>query len=95
MMLATLDGGSSDRSPLRVYCCLPQQYSFNQAIYGVFLKNILKIKVPPENCHLHGNQEVFYCQSGKLPYMPYLANFRRTICHFKWLITIVELGVTE
>ena len=58
-------------------------------------QNILKIKVPPENCHLHGNQEVFYCQSGKLPYMPYLANFRRTICHFKWLITIVEFSVTE
>ena len=36
MMLATLDGESSDRSPSRVYCCHPQHYSYNQAICGGF-----------------------------------------------------------
>ena len=56
MMLATLDGESSDRSPSRLYCCLPHQYSYNQAICGDFLKNILKIKAPLENCHLNGNK---------------------------------------
>ena len=48
-------------------------------------------KSSSENCHLNGNQVVSYCQSGKLPYMPYLANFRWTFNH----LTIVDFSVTE